>query len=396
MTYEVAGVSAQSMPDIGTPARALRILAALALGVIVLLGQGVLPLLLGSLEVEHRLSASGIGLAACAEALAITLSCSLSGLFLKPLRLRLIALLGLLALAVCNIAVVWTKDQTGIVVARAAAGFFEGVLFWIALGMIARTTMTELWGAALNTMSIVGSVIVAAACTKYVIPRFGINGGFVVVAAISVSSTALIPFVPERYAELQVFDANGGVPPLRGWLALLGTMLYTAAGMGVFIYLLPLARFVGLGDAVADTAVTAILLGELGGGALAMLVAGRIGYFVALALSALAYLGIWPIYAVRPGAWIFIVASAITGFITFFSIPFLFPLAVEADRSRRAALQSGPAQMLGTAVGPLLSAWTVAHYGVGGILYLSVALLVAGMGIITALRFTPGHRSLGT
>jgi len=52
--------------------------------------------------------------------------------------------------------------------------------------------------------------------------------------------------------------------------------------------------------------------------------------------------------------------------------------------------------MLGTAVGPLLSAWTVTHYGVGGILYLSVALLVAGMGVITALRFTPGHQPLGT
>lgn len=82
-----------------------------------------------------------------------------------------------------------------------------------------------------------------------------------------------------------------------------------------------------------------------------------------MSLSAAGYLCVWPIYLIRPNAWLFIAASSAIGFLTFFAIPFLFPLAVDSDRSRRAALQSGPAQMLGTAIGPLVCAWTVASYG---------------------------------
>ena len=123
-----------------------------------------------------------------------------------------------------------------------------------------------------------------------------------------------------------------------------------------------------------------------------MSMAGRIGYFSALTLGAAAYACTWPIYAFKPVAWLFVAASAATGLITFFAIPFLFPLAVEADSSRRAALQSGPAQMLGTAVGPFLSSWTVDRYGLTGILYLSGILLLAGMGVVTALHFMPVRR----
>jgi hypothetical protein len=296
MTAELTRNSPQSMvTDIPPGAEGIRIFAALIFGVIVLLGQGVLPLLLGSLEMEHRLSDSGIGLAAAAEALAITISCSLAGLYLKPVRLRLIAVLGLLALAVANVAVVWIRSEAGIILARATAGVPEGILFWISLGMIARAATTERWGAILNTMSIVGSVIMAAACTSYAIPRFGINGGFIAMAAISTASVAIVPYIPDRYVALKVVDAKGGIPPLRGWLALLGTVLYTASGMGIFIYLLPLAASVGLAGSVADMSVTALLVGELVGGALAMSIAGRIGYFSALTLSAVAYVCTWRI-----------------------------------------------------------------------------------------------------
>jgi hypothetical protein len=392
MTEEFSRTSAQSMvTDVPPGAEGIRLFAALIFGVIVLLGQGVLPLLLGSLEIEHRLSDSGIGLAAAAEALAITISCSLAGLYLKPVRLRLIAVLGLLALAVANVAVVWIRGEAGIILARATAGVPEGILFWISLGMIARAATTERWGAILNTMSIVGSVIMAAACTRYAIPNFGIDGGFIAMAAISATSVAVVPFIPDRYAPLKLADAKGGRPPLRGWLALFGTVLYTAAGMGIFIYLLPLAASVGLAGSVASTSVTALLVGELIGGALAMSIAGRIGYFLALTLGAAAYLCTWPIYAFKPAAWLFVGASAATGLITFFAIPFLFPLAVEADSSRRAALQSGPAQMLGTAVGPFLASSAVGLYGLVGILYISAILLLAGMGIVALLHFTPAR-----
>jgi DHA1 family inner membrane transport protein len=397
MTRDVSGCGLEAIPTVAGPGfRRVDIFAALVFGVIVLVVQGVLPLLLGSLEIENRLSASGIGVAAAAEAITITLSCSIAGLFLAPVRLRLIACVSLLVLSIANLSILLINEQTGIIIARAITGVPEGILFWISLGTIARCATTERWGAVLNTMSIVGSVILTAASTGYVIPTFGINGAFVVLAMLSALSIAIVPFIPGRYVSLRVVDASGrgGIPSLQGWLALLGTMLYTAAGMGIFIYLLPLTQSVGLNTSIADTAITALLVGELIGGISAMFVAGRIGYFGALCVSSVAYLCIWPIYASGPGAWLFVSASAATGLITFFSIPFLFPFAVAADRSRRAALQSGPAQMLGTAVGPVLSAWAVDRYDVGSVVYLSGLLLAAGMGVVIAVHFTLPSRTV--
>jgi hypothetical protein len=74
-----------------------------------------------------------------------------------------------------------------------------------------------------------------------------------------------------------------------------------------------------------------------------------------------------------------------------FLAPFLVPMTIDADPTRRAAMQSGAAQLLGGAVGPLLASLVVGERDVHGVLALGAGLLVAGLSVVAWLRFNkPG------
>ena len=62
------------------------------------------------------------------------------------------------------------------------------------------------------------------------------------------------------------------------------------------------------------------------------------------------------------------------GFFGIFVTPFLVPMTIDADPSRRAAVQSGAAQLLGGAFGPLVASRVVDDAHSRGVLYLGVAL----------------------
>jgi hypothetical protein len=63
-------------------------------------------------------------------------------------------------------------------------------------------------------------------------------------------------------------------------------------------------------------------------------------------------------------------------------------MTVEADPSRRAAMQSGAVQLLAGAFGPLLASLAVTGHSVRGVLVLAVALQAVGLGVSTALHRT--------
>ena len=59
---------------------------------------------------------------------------------------------------------------------------------------------------------------------------------------------------------------------------------------------------------------------------------------------------------------------------------------MEADPSRRAAMQSGAVQLLSGALGPLLASVAVTGHSVRGVLVLAVVLQAVGLGVATALH----------
>ena len=111
-------------------------------------------------------------------------------------------------------------------------------------------------------------------------------------------------------------------------------------------------------------------------------------YLTAFLVSSAVFLANWAVMAIRAGEWAFIFANLAGGFFTVFVAPFLVPMTIEADPSRRAALQSGGAQLLAGALGPLVSSQVVNERDVRGVLALGAAFLIAGLAIIIGLHVT--------
>lgn len=369
----------------GPPFNPTEAAAAISLGVLALLVAGVFSLLLAALAEEHRLSASGIGLAAMLEALSTAVVTGGAGIVLKPVRLRAIAAATALVLVALDLATLRAGDGAAVLWVRGLAGIPEGLLLWISIGFISRTATPERWAAVLFTGMGVTQLAAAAGLTAYVLPRFGANGGYVLVAAAAALALPLAAFLPRELGAGPGGEASGAPPPL-GWLALGGTLAMAASLTAVSIYIVPLAQQAGLTVGVGRTAVSIGLACQMIGGVVATAIAGRVRYIVVFWVCAAVFAATWSVYALHAPAWLFVGMSGLSGLATFIAGPFLVPMTIEADPSRRAAMQSGAVQLLAGALGPLAAALAVSDRDQHGALVLAAVLQGLGLAIATALH----------
>lgn len=371
----------------GAPFTPLETGSAILLGVIALLISGLLGLLLSALAEEHRLSVPGIGLAAMLEALSTGLVTGLAGIVLRPRRLRLIGAVASALLVVADLATVRASGQSVFLI-RALAGIPEGLMLWIAIGLISRTRTPERWAAVLFTGMGITQLAAASALSAFVLPRFGASGGYVTLAGAAALAIPLAVLLPRQFgASVGNEPSVTGPPPFRGWVALFGTLSFAASLSAVGVYVLPLARQAGLSVAVGRTAISVGLACQIVGGALATVLAGRVRYITVFWICAAVFLTTWAVYAMNAPASLFLAVSGAAGVCGMLAGPFLLPMTIEADPSRRATMQSGAVQLLAGALGPLLASFAVGARDLHGVLYLGAALLLLGLGIITGLHW---------
>jgi hypothetical protein len=271
---------------------------------------------------------------------------------------------------------------------RGLAGVPEGVLLWIAIGFISRTATPERWAAVLFTGMGLTQLAIATGLSALVLPRFGANGGFVAVAIGAALALPITAFLPRRLGAVDGADVASGAPPPRGWLALCGTLAMAASLTAVSIYVVPLAQQAGLPIGVGRTAVTVTLACQMAGGALATVIAGRVRYITVFWVCAAAFSATWGVYALHAPSWLFVAMSGVSGAAAYVAAPFLLPMTVEADPSRRATMQSGTVQLLSGALGPLLAALSVSDHDLHGVLILALMLQALGLAVATVLHRT--------
>ena len=364
--------------------------AVIFLGVLALCIIGVAPALLGALVDEHRLSASGIGVTAMLELLCMGVTTGLAGAFLKAERLRIVGLIGALFLAAADVGTIHASGG-GIFLIRAFAGIPEGLLLWITVGMIARSDTPERVAGIFFTSQVVVQLTLASAMTVAIIPRFGADGGFAALALVTLTGIVAAMVAPCRFGPLTQAAGTSGPPPARGIAALLGTVFFVAANGAVSVYLHPLAHQAGLSAGVARTALTLSLAAQILGGLLATALAGRVRYFPIFLGVGAGFCAIWIVYFGHPAPALFIGATMFSGLLALVVGPFLVPMTIEADPSRRAAMQSAGAQLFGGALGPLFAALVVSDKNVHAVLFLGAGLLALGLCVIAGLHFT-SHR----
>ena len=360
--------------------------ALIGMGVLALLSTGVMSALLGAMADEKRLSHGGIGYAATLEALMMAFSTGIASVFFNPHRLRLVGSIATLALVVANVATMGASGE-GVYVIRGLAGFAEGALLWLASSMIVRTETPARWAALLFLSLSLLQLAVSALLGAWTLPRYGADGGYLLLAVITLVGLALAALSPRALGALPgIAGETHGLPTARGWIALLATVLFTGAIAAVSVYLVPLAQDAGLSVASARLALSAGLGAQIIGSIFATLLAGRARYLPVFALVTAGYLAVWAFYTMPTTTWPFVIVTAASGVVAMFVSPFLLPLLINADTTRRAALQAPAAQLLSGGLGPFAAAWAVESGGMRLMLQISAALLVAGFVIILVIR----------
>jgi predicted MFS family arabinose efflux permease len=372
---------------VGAPIAPLAAGAALYLGVLALLISGEIPILLGGFADQHRLSISGIGMAAAAEGLTMAAAAALAGLFLPPRHLRLVAAAASLALALSDWSVARASGDIAVVGLRAVAGIPEGVLLWITIGMISRSVLPERWAAVLATLATGTQLASSALLSAGLLTRLGSSGVFELFAAVSLTGAVVALAAPRRYAPLAAGDqVLGNNPPARGWAALAATFVFLAADGAVGVYIAPLAQAARLTAETAQTAISWSLVAQLAGSAMAVVLAGRVGYFAVFVFGVAGQVVCYLVYGLLATNWIFEAITAMESLGVALVTPFLVPMTIEADPTRRAALQIGAVQVLGAACGPLMASLLVSGARVTNVLWLGSAMALVSLAIVIGLR----------
>ena len=372
---------------VGPALTPLEAAGAIGVGVNSLLVLGVIPVLLGSLVDEHRLTDPDIGLVVMVEVMIMGVATALAGALLKPMRLKLIGIVLALLLAVVDFATA-SASGGGVFLLRGLAGTIEGVLLWITVAMISRTATPERWAGVFFTAQTAAQLALAVALAVWIMPAWGATGGFIAIAVCAVAGLPAALIGPNRLADLNPGEAIAGAPPFRGWIALIGTLIFVAGGGAVSVYLQPLAHQAGLDAGVARTALWVSLAAQVAGSGAATALAGRVRWFTVFLITSVTTLVVWWLFGQHIPGWLFVTANAVGGLVALFLSPFLVPMTIEADPSRRAAVQSGAAQLIGGAFGPLLASRLVSDQDVHGALWLGAGLMLAGLATVAWLHFT--------
>lgn len=359
----------------------------LFVGVIGVMIAGLQPLLLGAMAVAGRIDAHQIGQAATAELLMMGIAGGLAGAFLKPHRLPLIAAIACAALAMANFATMGSSGDS-FTLLRAAAGIPSGILVWIAICMIARAPMPEQWSGIFLTVQTLAQFLCAMLLSTTIVSLWGADGGFAFLAALSLSGAATAVFLPRSFADLVPGDGDAvsGLPPLRGWFSLAACFLYLAFVVAVWVYSEPLSRQSGHAPEIVGYAISISLAFQVLGGLAATLLAGRIGWFAALLGCAVINAAILAAFYVLPGEATYLALAALFGFLWLFALPFLVPMTIDADPSRRAAVLLGGVQLIGGSLGPFIAAELVTDTDARGALVFGAVCLAGSIAIAAALR----------
>jgi MFS family permease len=380
----------QTASWIGPRPTAWQITAIVFVGTIGILIPGVQPVVLGALLTEGHMNLSQLGHAASIELLVMGSTAALAAALLPPRQLRTVCIAAGLALALGNYFTPLVRGET-VTAMRAITGAAGGFLIWITASMIARSAAPDRWAGIYLTVQTLAQFIFAAVMTSWINPDHAVPGDFGLLAIAGLVCVIASFALPPTFVDLSKGpgeDAGSfAIPPLRGLVALGCPLLLMMCIVAIWVYYDPIAQQAGLSPHISGMAVSISLAFQVLGGTLATLTAGRLKWFPVFVICAAVDFAMIALLAAHPSALVFLADAAVFGFIWLFILPFLVPMAIEADPSRRsAALISGVA-LLGASFGPTLAGLIITPEDTRGALWFGTACLSSSLAIATGLRF---------
>jgi len=362
----------------------LQITAALAVGTIAVLMIGVQPILLGELVEAREVSLEGVGLVAMGEIVALGLGVLLGDTLLPVSRLRLVTIVAALCAVASDLLTLRASGDTQMLVARAVAGLAEGVLVWGATGVVVRTASPARVGGVFFVVQTIAQAVLGAVLAHLVIPPAGWQGGFVLLAGLTLLPCLLAFVQPARLAPLAP-PVVSGFRWSAATLLPLGVVFLQMATLGAFwAYLEPLGKAAGLDARSAQSLIAGVLVMQVIGGSVAAIAVRRLAVVPTLVLaSVLLAAATLTTHQLPAGSvLVFMAASSAFGFVWLFMLPFHIGLAFRADASGRLASLVPAAQLLGSAFGPLMASFVVDGENASPVPLVSAAFAITAAAVL--------------
>lgn len=369
---------------------------ALALGSIAVLMVGLQPLLLGELLAQNRLSLEGVGLVAMGEILSLGLGVVLGDLLRSVFSLRVLTVVAILAASGMDLITANTTGDGALALTRALAGLAEGLLLWGTVNLIVQGPAPDRLAGVFMVVQTLGQAAVAAMLAYWVLPIQSTSSyGFVFLGALTAASLLLVRWQPIRLANQQATTTTAGF----GWglnhLLLLGLafMQLSAIG-GLWAYLEPLSKYVGLDAQSAQLLVSGTLLMQVLGGCLGIILVRRVSDYSMLAVAALLLGGIalGMYFSADLGVRVFLLLCGAFGLVWLMLTPFQVRIALQLDPSGRIAALVPGMQLLGCAFGPLMASQWVVGENAEYVLLVSATFSLIALTLVGLLRRCPASK----
>jgi len=382
--------TAQSVSWIGPRPTAWQITAILFVGTIGILIPGVQPVVLGALLTEEHINLSQLGHAASVELLVMGGTAALAAALLAPRRLRAICIAAGVMLALGNYFTPLVRGEA-VTALRAITGAAGGLLIWITASMVARSAAPDRWAGIYLTVQTLAQLIFAAIMTSWINPNNAVRSDFGLLAVAGLLCLVIAFALPSAFVDLPKgageVEGSFAIPPPRGFAALAAPLLLMMCIVGIWVYYDPIAQQAGLSTRVSGMAVSISLAFQVLGGTLATLTAGRLKWFPVFVVCAAVDFAMIALLGAHPSALLFLLDAAVFGFIWLFILPFLVPMTIEADPSRRSAVLISGVALLGASLGPTLAGMIITPDDTRGALWFGAACLFLSLGIAAGLRF---------
>ncbi|WP_257548327.1 MFS transporter [Sphingopyxis sp. DBS4] len=285
------------------------------------------------------------------------------------------ALVGLIAVDLVSTQLV---SVPGLTVLRACHGMIGGLLVGIAFAVIARTRSPDrVFGMLLVVQFGIGGIGLWA--LPPLVPEYGTGVLFLALAAFSLATLAMLPFLPAYPVVVESAGAAEAPPIARKPLAatLAAIFLFQAGNMGLAAFIIGLGRGAGLSqDFIGPTLAAANWLGAVGS-ILVVAMGARFGrarpILGSIAVTLIFTAAFWR--SDLPA--VYVAANIGSAIVWAFTIPYLLGLAAAFDKVGRTAALGGFCSKLGLASGPLLTGLLLDRGGYPLTIVAAVLLLLA-------------------
>jgi hypothetical protein len=358
----------------------------------------VQPIVLGALLADQHVTLAQLGHAASAELLSMGLAAAVAAALLPPRQLRAISVAASLTLVLGNFCTPLLSGEA-VTALRALTGAAGGVLIWVTACMIARSSAPDRWAGIYLTIQTLAQFVFATVMTSWIGPIAATTRDFGMLALGAVAAAIVSLTLPNAFQALPR-SAEGEEsthafvkPPPRAIAALACNFLLLMFIVSIWVYYDPIAHQAGLSTKISDTAVSVSLAFQVMGGTVATLTSGRLKWYPVFVICAIVDFAMVALLGTRPSALLFLADAAVFGFIWLFILPFLVPMTIEADPSRRSVVLISGVSLLGCSAGPSVVGMLVSAEDTSGALWLGAACLLISLGIATALRFMKARAS---